>query len=262
MTPLRLLAPLLAASLLAACSGTPAPPAAEPAPTPQPAVHLALGDSVAAGVGAGDPATGGYVPLLAERLRERLPALRVQSLAVSGATTSTVLRDQVPRAAARLREDPAVRLVTLTVGGNDVFGPVLLACLGDPAGPSCRTAVDEALAGADAGLDAVLGALDEAAGDGTVLAVMTYYDPLPACRLAALAPLAGRVLEGGEGGRGLNDLLRARAAEHDAVVVETADRVADREDLVGGQDCLHPSGRGHAQIAEAFDAALQERLPA
>ncbi|MCW2606421.1 MAG: hypothetical protein JWO60_1114, partial [Frankiales bacterium] len=242
--------------------------AASPA---RPSTYLALGDSVAAGVGADAPATGGYVPLLADLLRARLGCddagaagcpLTLRPLAVSGATTATVLRDQLPAATGLLRGGTDVALVTLTVGGNDVFGPVLLACFPDPAVAACRTAVTGALTEADTGIDRVLDGLDAAAPDGTPLAVMTYYDPLPTCRLAALAPLAEQVLEGSGTQRGLNDLLRARAREHGAVVVETAGRVRDRADLVGGGDCLHPSARGHARLAEAFDDAVGARVVA
>lgn len=278
MTPVRPLLAALALVAATACSAEPAPasaPSGTPSSSPSPdataagSTYVALGDSVAAGVGAEDPATGGYVPLLAARLRDRLGCdagqaagcpLAVRNLAVSGATTATVLRAQVPEAVRLLQADDGVRLVTVTAGGNDVFGPVLLACLGDPAAPACPTAVADALAAADRGLDAVLGALRAAAGDRTTLAVMTYYDPVPTCRLASLAPLAAQVLEGGDGRPGLGDVVRARAAEHGAVVVETAERVSGPEDLVGGGDCLHPSGQGHAALAAAFDDAVGGRV--
>ena len=109
-------------------------------------------------------------------------------------------------------------------------------------------------------LDELLGDLREAAGPTTPVAVMTYYDPLPACRLASLAPLAEQVLEGDGTSPGLNDVLRARAAEHGAVVVETGGRLTPPGDFVGGLDCLHPSSSGHARIAEAFRDAVGPRV--
>jgi hypothetical protein len=58
-------------------------------------------------------------------------------------------------------------------------------------------------------------------------------------KLAPLAPLADRVLEGGGPvPAGLNDIIRGAAAAHNAVVAETAPLIGV-EDLVGGTDCLH-----------------------
>ena len=70
---------------------------------------MALGDSTGLGVGATE---GGGYP---ERLGRLLPALRLQNLCESGATTADVLADQVPEA---LRTRP--RLITLGAGINDV----------------------------------------------------------------------------------------------------------------------------------------------
>ncbi len=278
-TPARLAA-LTAVLLLTACSCSSdaseqrsaarpsASQAAPPSPTASPAAgpptYVALGDSVAAGVGAGDPARDGYVPVLAELLSDRLGCddggapgcpVQVRNLAVPGATTQTLLRDQLPAALGLLRAG-GVRTVTVTVGGNDVFLPVLQACARTPEAPSCASAVRAAIASVDAGVDRLLADLSAAAGPDTTVAVMTYYDPLAACRLAPLQPLAEQVLEGTAGEDGLNDVLRARAAEHGAVVVDTAERLAVPDDFVGGFDCLHPSTSGHAAIAEAFAGAV------
>lgn len=75
--------------------------------------YVALGDSTAVGVGA--RTGGGYPDRLLPRLRRLRPQLRLVNLGESGATSSDVLRTQVPRA---LRQKPA--LVTIAVGINDV----------------------------------------------------------------------------------------------------------------------------------------------
>lgn len=270
--PRRCLTAVVAAGLLGACtSASPSGPTgvAGVSPATPASTYVALGDSVAAGVGAERPSTGGYVPVLADLLRARAgcdgdDCLRVSRFAASGATTATVRQQQLPALRALLARTPApppVRLVTLTVGGNDVFGPVLRSCAPAPTSPVCATSAARAVTAAGRGMDAALDALDAAVPEATV-AVMAYYDPLPGCRLAPLSPLAVQVLEG-EGGRdGLNDVLRAAAAEHGAVVVETRALLADRADLVGGDDCLHPSGQGHREIAAAFDAAVGARVTA
>lgn len=277
LPPSAPLAAVTALLLLAACtSGSTGDPAAAPprpgardSPAVSASTYVALGDSVAAGVGADEPTTGGYVPVLAGLLRERSgcgadDCLLVARLAAGGATTATVRQQQLPALRALLRRSPApppVRLVTLTVGGNDVFGPVLRSCALAATSPACATTAGAAVTAAGRGLDAVLDALD-AAVPGATVAVMAYYDPLPACRLALLSPLAVRVLEGDGSRDGLNDVLRASAAAHDAVVVETRGLLTDRADLVGGDDCLHPSGQGHREIADAFDAAVGARVTA
>ena len=107
---------------------------------------------------------------------------------------------------------------------------------------------------ADDGIDAVLSALAAARQPGTTLAVTTYDDPLPGCRLAALSPLARQVLEGSGSQPGLDDLIRATARRNGAVVVETRGQLSVPAQLAG--DCLHPSTAGHATLAAAVDATV------
>ena len=80
---------------------------------PTDSIYLALGDST--GVGVGARTGGGYPDRLLRRLAARHPGLRLANLCESGATSSDVLQDQVPRA---LRARP--RLITICVGINDV----------------------------------------------------------------------------------------------------------------------------------------------
>lgn len=82
------------------------------AATPAPAVYAALGDSTAVGYGA---THGSYVVRLHARLRTRWPSLALHNLAQNGATSSDVVRTQLPALRA-LR--PA--LVTIGVGVNDL----------------------------------------------------------------------------------------------------------------------------------------------
>jgi lysophospholipase L1-like esterase len=202
----------------------------------------------------------GWVDLLHARLAGCPPGqgagcgTRLLPLARLGATTGSVLRRQLPRLEDAAAGGQDVRLVTLDVGGNDVFGPVVGACArGDRA--SCEQRVVEVLDEVAADYDALLGRVRQVLGADGTLAVMTYYDPVPACALSALAPLSRRVLDGAAGRPGLNDVIARTAREHDALVVDAAG-VVGRDDLVGGVDCLHPDGSGHAAIADAFARAL------
>jgi lysophospholipase L1-like esterase len=89
-----------------------------------------------------------------------------------------------------------------------------------------------------------------------MISAMTYYNPLPSCRLSALAPLADSVLEGAPGFDGrLNDLIRGISAANGVAVADTYGKLA-AENLVGGTDCLHPNDSGHQIIADLFAAAL------
>ena len=249
-----------------------ATPASADSP-PQPSVYLAMGDSVAVGVGAQPRATEGYVPELYDQLTaarncgdgEALGCrLDLVNIASVGATTRSVVAEggQLDHAVSLLEERNGnaipvddVDLITIDIGGND-FEALLTACVPNPSDPACLVAIQNALAEVARNYPIILSDLRAAAGPDTTIAVMTYYNPLPACQLAPLAPFADRVLEGGGPvPAGLNDIIRSAAALHGAVVAETAP-VIDLDDLVGGTDCLHPDNSGHDDIADAFAAVI------
>jgi acyl-CoA thioesterase-1 len=80
---------------------------------PNETVYVALGDST--GVGVGARSGGGYPDRLLRRLSVRHPGIRLENLCESGATSSDLLQDQLPRA---LQIRP--RLITIAIGINDV----------------------------------------------------------------------------------------------------------------------------------------------
>jgi lysophospholipase L1-like esterase len=268
---------LLACVVAIACAvlvAVPAPASAAPSSasgarsTP---TYVALGDSVAAGYGASSPAKD-YVSVLRDRLTDppscapRIAPrcrLELENLAVSGATTTSLMTDQLPAAARLLlshnhnrgRSDD-VTLITLDIGGNDLFRPVAVACI-VPGSALCAPLVQILLAQFQQNFNVILAVLRRAAGPSTTIAVMTYYNPLPACFLHGLTPIGDIVLEGGGPIRqGLNDIIRSAAARYGAVVAEPASLIANT-DLLGGFDCLHPNDSGHADIATAFQRAIE-----
>lgn len=104
--------------------------------------YVALGDSYAAGVGAGHylddclRSSRGYPVQLDRRTRAKLRA----NAACTGATTAAVAANQLPSL------DRRTKLVTLTVGGNDLgVAQIAAACAAGPS-PACQTAIDAALA--------------------------------------------------------------------------------------------------------------------
>ena len=253
--------------------------------------YLALGDSLAVGVGASDPATTGYVPQFHVYLRATLnpghasPAhrdhgprscthkfLRLENLAVGGPgappggeTTGTMIAGgQLDAAVAELiarngnaRRVDDVRVVTLTIGGNDTFA-VVPACSGGPS-PGCVAAVDAMLGTFTANFNFILGEIRSAAGPDTTIIVMTYPNTLvnPGCPFSSLAPLGDAILEGAPSlglATGLNDIIRATAAAYGAEVAEAYGRLG-ASDLQ--PDCRHPNDSGYQIIADEFIAAYE-----
>ena len=238
-------------------------------------VYLALGDSVAAGVGAVQPPgyperlgallESGYNPAADKETPHRSVDFDLVNLAVPGAPTATPIADQLPapletieqRRSDRDRRND-VEVITVTIGGNDVFRPVIAACLSGQPPAGCQPAVDAGPAAAEAGLAETLEQLAEAAGRRAEVVVTTYYNPIGSCVLAAnpaAVPVADAVLEAGTVPGlvavdvGLNDRIRRTA---DGVGVQVTDLygVLGAADLVGGADCLHPNAAGHQEIAE------------
>ncbi|HJQ94542.1 MAG TPA: SGNH/GDSL hydrolase family protein [Acidimicrobiia bacterium] len=234
------------------------------AATPEGPVYLALGDSQAFGVGAPREDRLGYVPVLSrwahavdcgEGPPEACPLLELVNLSVPGATSSTLIASQLPQAVALIADRNTdanapndVVLITVTIGGNDLFEPVVGNCSGGPS-PSCVQVIQNVFATYAANLRLILGTLRSVAGPEAAIVITTYDNPLGSCQLATLAPLADAVLEGGAGiSVGFNDLIEAVAT---ATSVEVADTFGQLEsqDWVGGADCRHPDNSGYHEIA-------------
>ena len=110
-------------------------------------LYLALGDSLATGVGSSNPERKAYVPRFHRYLRYNLAcsrgassvckALRLDNIGVSGATTTTLVQNQLPQAIAILQarnqdDNPRndVEVISIDIGGNDVF-PLVNVCAGE-----------------------------------------------------------------------------------------------------------------------------------
>ena len=261
---------LVVCALLLAGAGT-AAAAERPALVPGQPVMIALGDSWAAGAGA--TAGNDYVSRLHAALRERygcLPAeqaadkckrLQLVDLAVGGATTPSLLAGQLPAALGVLADrngdrNPRndVEVITLHIGGNDVVGPVLAACLGGLTA-TCVATIQTELAAYRADLETLLSALRTAAGPDTAIVLGTYDNPIAACTLGAIpgaVQLGALTLEGGGPiPAGLHDVMREVAAAHDVLVASVYGQLV-LSDWVGGGDCLHPRDSGYAKVVTAF----------
>lgn len=245
-----------------------------PVPLPKVAPYMALGDSLAVGVGATDRAAKAYVGQFAAVAWPIMkfagsPSDRI-NLAVGGETTASMLATgrQLDRAVAELTArrndaDPAndVRLVTLDIGGDDVL-PLTRppsACVISAVGTACQAEVAAMVTKFGANLPVIVAKLRQAAGPDAVLVVATVYNPFSGTGTPFDAA-GDPVLEQ------MNAIVRQAAA--DAAVKAT---VADIAPAFKGKAPLlthiaetppdiHPNDAGYRTIVDAFTAALRTAI--
>ncbi|HSF86702.1 MAG TPA: GDSL-type esterase/lipase family protein [Acidimicrobiia bacterium] len=242
------------------------------AEAPEGPAVVAVGDSITAGEGASNPAVIGYAPRFQrglipidcnENKASACPFLDLVNYAeMGGITSGDVVAEQLTPAVdeiLRRRFDGDVtndvEYIVVSVGGNDVFGPVLAACAAG-VDQQCIDTITAVFASYQTNLGIILGTLSAAAPEAQI-GIMTYYNPLGSCVLAHLEPLGEIVLEGGDVlPAGLNDVIRAFAGAFPNVTAVETHGLLEPGDLVGGSDCRHPDNSGHRKIADAFLAAL------
>ncbi len=207
-----------------------------------PQLYVALGDSISIDLYAGGPGRGGASLLARNRdddfpqwrgrdLATTRPELGFALLATDGGTTASLLDAQLPR----LEASGAVpRVVTLTVGGNDVLG-----AYGDT-----RRAL-EIVGVVRTRVGAALDRMRALVPPGDPIVVGTVYDPSDATGetwRVGLPPWPDVVEVLAE----LNAALRAVAGEHGAVVADVHGRFLGHGLRAGdpGQDAARPSDRG------------------
>lgn len=257
-------------------SPPPPTPVTTPSPSPSPlpisaGTYLALGDSLAVGVGATDPEQLGYVP----RIHAALETSVLRNLSVSGETSASLLHGGQLDAALDLMAvaDPPVTLVTLDIGGNDLLH--LLGsepCSSVPDGSACQQLVADTLQAFERNYRQALARLQsalEASGQESTLAVMTYFNPFSGTD--AVYEAAGeRALLGDDlridcaaaadepANSGMNDLIACVGEELGAAVADVHPRF---EGLglelthIGAED-IHANDPGYAAISEAFLEAI------
>ena len=233
--------------------------------------YVALGDSYAAGFGAGRyvndcyQSRRGYPALLDRDTRASLRA----NATCNGATTQTVLTTQLSALT------PRTQLVTLTVGGNDLgFAAVATACA---AGPSvgCQATIDRALAllapqptGPSVlatRLATTYGAVAAAAPRADIL--VTGYPYLFAPPVSG-QPNAAVVLALNKATAALNATIKATVAANAAAGVEityvdvtggfAGHGIGSERPILHatGPEALHPTARGYRVYAKALTRAL------
>lgn len=248
-------------------------------PRPAPVGYLALGDSYAAGIGASDPATRGYVPLFADTLVG--PAgepLAARNLGSPGATSADLLGDWAARGpdgggplagAVRAVGAGGITVVTLDIGGNDILRLLKPgeACAGAAIdGDPCLAAMREQLRAVTApDVPQIVAALIEAAAPGTQLLVLTYPDPFSTGAgsvTEAHTDLAMGELNAIIAGTVRDNAARAATRGVTLTLVDLAPAFAGKgATLTHIRDTppdIHPTDAGHAAIA---DLLIKARTP-
>lgn len=249
---------LVATGLLGASAASAAPR--------QPFVYDALGDSYASGVGAPpyDPASGACARSASaypEQLDGRMRIALDDFVACAGATTQTLVSGGQLDA---LDED--TDLVTLMIGGNDIFwGQAVAACLGGTdlqcaAGLGFATnAVTTLLPGR---LDGLYAQVSDRAPNAHVVVVgyPRLFSPEFGDYLGASVPEQMALNEGADL---LDEVIAERAAAHGFQFVDVRERFdghgvnSDEPWILGpGPGSFHPNPHGY----RAYSAALTSQI--
>jgi lysophospholipase L1-like esterase len=191
-------------------------------------VYVAMGDSFTAGLEPGKPR---WPDELAEALG---PRVRYENLAVVGATSEQVEREQLPRA---LELEPD--LVTLVCGANDVLD----STRPDPDAYRVR-------------LSRMFTRLRRAAPNAEILTA-TYPD---ISRFLDLRPRSRDRVE--KGMRRFNAACRAVARRHGVELLEGFDHPVAQLRAAFADDGFHPSAEGHRHAAAEFLSSLKGAAPA
>jgi len=149
--------------------------------------YLALGDSASVGIQPNKGETDkGYVDVLARRVREHLPSLRLRNVGCAGETSRSMITginspcryhagSQLQAAVAFLEAHPGqVVFVTVNIGVNDF----VMRCLDGRTGLIERECAVEQGPRLQARVEAIVTALRAAAGSRVPILGMNYYNPL------------------------------------------------------------------------------------
>ena len=229
--------------------------------------YLALGDSLAFGVGATNPAAEGYVALTASALGDGLFAdsgLELINLSEPDATSADLvapdgqLEQALAEIASRQSNDEsgdAVAVISIDIGSSDLsaLSRPDSPCFEDAAGGLCRDALNAMLGDLQTNLTRVLTELHTAAPTADVYVVDTFHPYAeaggPQDAIAAI------------GVQQVNGVIAAASADEELAV-----RFVTVHELFQGSgerwvapDGIHPNNDGHRVLSEALLAAIEDR---
>ena len=227
-------------------------------------VYIALGDLLAAGVGAFSFDLG-YVGVLHHRLELiKGRTISLLNLGVSGATSAEILADQLPGALQeiqRLRDDSdpttSVSIVTLNAGGNDLRGALALrACLSDLFGEICLTGLNVIADELRGNLESIIDSLLDGPGEVPTVYLMNLYS-ISDERLESFQWVLDLVTAM------LNEAIVDAGDRAGATVVDVSSIFRDRaEELTNVATAdIHPNDAGHRELAGALLRAVGNQQP-
>ncbi len=248
--------------------------AAEPATR-----YIALGDSLAWGDGASDPATTAYVPLLADYFAgtSHAGAKQMINLGIRGETTASLIAGQLAHAVA-LIDDPATdtRVVTISIGGNDLLNLInepTDPCVVDFTSPACQGLMASGMAGVQANLPVIFGTLQAALardpGPEKLFVLLPYnafsgtgspFEPIVAGGLRGADGVFDCGALGNVANVGLDDVIGCTAVAMGAIPVDSYPYFEGRGvelTHIGEGFNIHPNDAGYALIAKAHRIANQ-----
>lgn len=195
----------------------------------EPLTFVVMGDSTAAGVGAGD-AEHAYPTLLAQRLAAKGRRVRLVDLGVSGARVADVLE----RAGAAVNAQPD--LLFVGIGANDATHLTSLA--------SIRRDMAELL--------------DRVAAGGARVVVAGAPDMRAAAFLEPLRSIVG--WRGRSVAAAIEEVARSKGVAVVPLAEKTAPFFVEDPDRYYSSDDFHPSAAGYARWADAIYPVLESAL--
>jgi Lysophospholipase L1 and related esterases len=256
--PCRLLPPLAAFLFLAAVSLA----SAAAVSAQQPPAYLALGDSLAFGVGADNPAEQGYVGLTAANLRlskYSSTGLDLVNLSAPGATSADLLQPggQLDRAISEIQRRGGVDIISIGVGANDLLALAESSspCFQSAASKACQDALGQTLAGLQSNLSSVLRQLRAAAPNAQIY-VLDIHNPYSGTN-------DPRAIVASVGVQQVNGVIAAAAADPSlsAKFVSIHGVFEGRARQWIASDGIHPNNDGYRVMAEALLAAIEGQSP-
>lgn len=244
----------------------PAPRSAYAAGTP---AYVALGDSLAFGVGAANPGREGYVAVTYDAMsgsdRYRQRGLALVNLSAPGATSEDLLLagGQLERGISEIKgrqqdassADDSVEIISINIGANDLLSLAAQGspCINDAAADACLKQLGEVLSGLQNSLSQVLQRLREAAPDAQIYA-MDLYNPFSGT--GDLRESLANV-----GVQQVNGVIRALTSDAklgvQLVSVFSLFQGRGKQWIAG--DGLHPNSNGYRAMSEALLSAIEGR---
>lgn len=222
-------------------------------------LYLALGDSLAANVGASSPLEG-YVSRFHSYLeRDGGRSLGLLNLGISGESTLSILNGQLATALdeiASRRDDgdssTKVGVLTLDLGANDLLAHVGSAeCQQNPTGNACQIRVDGAIASFEGNFQSIVQRLDAALEDDAEFYIMTMYNPFDFGIGLDIETKSNEIV-----GR-MNAIIRATAESVGAKVADPyplmAGNAASWTHMLEGD--IHPNADGYQTLAFSLTEA-------